>query len=364
MEDAHPAVLPVSEHPLFQAHPALRGSIPHRALGTFPTPVERASDLGNRLGIASLWVKRDDWSGTQYGGGKVRKLEHCLAEAIEKRARVVVTFGGVGSNHAVATAIYAKQLGLHAVLVLLPEPADERVREHLLAMIHFGAEIRVAPKRGGAEAIARRIERDRAEPVHVIPAGGSSVLGNIGFVNAAFELAEQVRRGEMPEPDVVYMAMGTMGSVVGLAIGLRAAGLATRVVAVRASSPGTSSESRMMAMAGETEGHLRRLDPSFPEVGIRSGDISIDARQLGAGYGQSTRKGGSAIAMGRDHAGIELEPVYTGKALAALIEEAPSLSRKVVLFWHSHNARKLVLGAADPASLPPELHGYFGGTRR
>jgi D-cysteine desulfhydrase len=304
-------------------------------------------------------VKRDDLAGEVYGGGKVRKLEFLLGEAVRVGAGEVITSGGVGSNHAVATAIYAAQLGMRAVLVLLPEPADDRVREHLLADLRFGAEVRLAPEAGRSAAIARRLTGGR-EP-YVIAAGGSSSLGNLGFVNAAFELKDQIDRGEMPEPSVVYVAMGTMGTAVGLALGLRAAGLGTRVVAVRASSPGTSSEARMLAMAAETEAHLRGLTPSFPPIGLRSGDVTIVARQLGAGYGRATRKGLRAIEIAREHAGLELEHVYTGKALAALAEDAPGLSREVVLFWNTHNSRRLDVRGLDPREVPAALRGYFAG---
>jgi D-cysteine desulfhydrase len=348
-----------AERPLFRTHPALREKVPWVPLGTFPTPVERAVDLGARLGIGSLWVKRDDLSGEIHGGGKVRKLELLLGEARSTGAGTVLTFGGVGSNHAVATAIYAAQLGMHAVLMLLPEPADDRVRRNLLADLAAGAELRLAHGRAQSELMSQRATAGRDAGAYVIAAGGSSPLGNVGFVNAAFELKDQIDRGEMPAPDVIYLAMGTMGAAVGLAMGLRAAGLETRVTAVRASSPGTSSEARMLAMAAETEAYLRGFDPSLPRLGLRSGDITIAAGYLGAGYGRATEKARSAIRLAREQARLDLEEVYTGKALAALIGDAPRLSDKVVLFWNTHNSRELPLRGADPRDLPAELRGYL-----
>ena len=358
-EGAPPDRAPV---PLLRAHPALRQTLPFVRLGLLPTPVEHAVALGQHLGIGSLWVKRDDLSGEAYGGGKVRKLEFLLGEASHVNARTVVTFGGVGSNHAVATAIYAGQLGMHAVLFLLPEPADDYVRQHLLADLGAGAELRLAHGRAQSEVMARRLIRRTADPYIVAP-GGSSPLGNVGFVNAALELADQIAGGEMPEPDVIYMAMGTMGSVIGLALGLRAAGLKSRVVAVRASSPGTSSEARMLAMAAETEAYLRDLDPSFPQLGPWSGVVTIAGGYLGAGYGRATMKARNAIEIARDLARLELEHVYTGKALAALIDDAPRLSNKVVLFWNTHNSREIRRQAVDPRNMPAEFRGYFVGWR-
>jgi D-cysteine desulfhydrase len=353
----HPSI----ERPLLRTHPALRELLPWVSLGTFPTPLEHAVDLGRHLGVRSLWVKRDDLSGQVHGGGKVRKLELLLGAARSAGARTVVTFGGVGSNHAVATAIYASQLGMHALLVLLPEPADERVRRNLRADLAAGAEVRLAHGHTPSALTARRDASGEPPPSYTIAAGGTSPLGNVGFVNAAFELAEQIARGEMPEPDVVYLAMGTMGAAVGLAVGLRAAGLGSRVVAVRASSPGTSSAARMRALETETEAYLHALDPSFHPLGPTRSDVVVAGGYLGAGYGRATEKGRRAMGLAHDLAGLDLEHVYTGKALAALVDDAPRLADKVVLFWNTHNSRPLPLGDAAPRDLPAELRGYLVG---
>jgi D-cysteine desulfhydrase len=341
----------------------LRERLPWVSLGTLPTPIEQATGLGQHLGIRSLWVKRDDLSGEAYGGGKVRKLELLLGEAKRTRAQTVITFGGVGSNHAVATAIYAAQLGMRAVLALLPEPPDERVRTNLLADLAAGAELHLSSGRDPLRITAWRARANEHGALYAIAAGGSSPLGNVGFVNAAFELKDQIDRGEMPEPDDIYLAMGTMGAAVGLAIGLRAAGLGTRVVAVRASSPETSSERRLLAMAAETAGYLRGLDASLAALDSAASNIAVADGYLGAGYGRPTAKARAAIRLARDLAGLDLEHVYTGKALAALIDRAPRSSNRVVLFWNTHNSREMALQNADPRDLPAAFRGYFAGWR-
>src|SRR5262249_30467592 len=116
--------------------------------------------LGQHLGIRSLWVKRDDLSGEAYGGGKVRKLELLLGDARRAGARTVITSGGVGSNHAVATAIYATRLGMRVVLALLPEPPDDRVRQNLLADLAAGAELHLARGREPGRLTAPRATAD------------------------------------------------------------------------------------------------------------------------------------------------------------------------------------------------------------
>jgi D-cysteine desulfhydrase len=356
------AIAPPHVPPLLRAFPALAARLPRVPLGLLPTPVERAARLGRRAGIEALLVKRDDLSGAAYGGGKTRKLELLLGEAREAGARAVVTFGGAGSNQAVATALYAAELGLRAILLLAPQPGGEHLRQNLLAALRAGAEIRLVSSVAEAEAEARRMARRApAAAPHVIPAGGSSPLGNLAFVNAAFELADQIAAGEAPAPDRIYVAMGTMGSAAGLAIGLRALGLAARVVAVRCSGAGTSSEPALLAAAAATVAYARRLDPSFPDVRLRRGDVLLDDRHLGAGYARATAAGLRAIAMAREEEGWTLEPTYTGKALAALLGDARALAGKVALFWHTHSARPLDVEGADPRSLPAGLQVYFAG---
>lgn len=352
--------------PLFEAHPRLGQAIARARLGLFPTPVDHAAALGQRLGIGALFVKRDDLSGALYGGGKTRKLELFFGEAERRGHGAVITFGGAGSHHAVATAIYANALGMKAILMLLPQPTDALVREALLAEVRCGATIRVAAGLERAERAARRAliaEGDRREP-YVIPVGGSSPLGNVAFVNAAFELRRDVERGLLPEPDVVYLAMGTMGSAAGLALGFAALGMKTRVVAVRASSPGTSSAARLQAMLSATSAYLRAIDPSFPEVDVARCAVTIAGGQLGRGYALPTREGLAAIEVARAAAGLSLEPTYTGKALAALIADAPTLARQVVLFWNTQSSRALDVGDGDTRAVPPDFQGYFASRTR
>jgi D-cysteine desulfhydrase len=346
--------LAATDFPLFDAFPALARALPRARFGLFPTPVDHAVALGDHLGLGALYIKRDDVSGLRYGGGKIRKLELYLGDALQTGHTTVLTSGAAGSNQAVATAACASELGLKAILLLLPQPADDRVRRSLLTDAHFGATLRLARRDGEVESAARRMA-----DAYVIPAGGSSSIGNAAFVNAAFELKRDIDRGALPEPDVVYLAMGTMGSAAGLAIGLAALGLKTRVAAVRASSPGTSSEARLRSMLADTVAYLRDRDPSFPAIDPADHRIAIIGNQLGAGYARSTRKGLLAIDLARELAGLSLEPTYTGKALAALVDDAPSLARKVVLFWNSHNSRAIDTRGTSARDLPAELRGYF-----
>ncbi|MDC0740286.1 1-aminocyclopropane-1-carboxylate deaminase/D-cysteine desulfhydrase [Polyangium mundeleinium] len=343
--------------PLFRAHPGLAPHLPRLPLGLLPTPVARAAKLGEKAALAGLYVKRDDLAGAAYGGGKTRKLEFFLADARAKGAREIVTFGAFGSNQAVATALYGAAQGFAVTLLLAPQTPSAYVRTNLRAARRAGATIRVVT--GGvaeAEALAKRAAK-AAQGVapYLVPPGGSSPLGNLAFVNAGFELAEQVGAGHCPLPDCVYLAMGTMGSAVGLALGLELSGLRTEVVAVRTSSPETSSEARFFAMARETVAFARSLDPTFPDVRLGRARVRFSTNHLGAGYGAPTRKGERAITLAAETEGMALEPTYTGKTLAALLDDATRLAGKVVLFWNSQNSRPLVTEGVKPEDFPPIL---------
>jgi D-cysteine desulfhydrase len=350
---------PSVERPLLRRHPALRERLGHIRLGDLPTPVEPLEALGAHLGAGVLWVKRDDRSGRVYGGGKTRKLEWLLGAAAAAGARTVVTSGGAGSNHVVATALHAGEHGMRSVLLLLPQPTSAEVRHNLLLARRFGGELRSMP---GRDAIARAERELSAGGAYVIPVGGSSPVGNIGYVDAALELEQQVAAGSMPEPDVLYIALGTMGAAAGLAVGLGATRLRTRVVAVRASSPETSSERRLRSMMDATLAHLRDLDRTFDAPGYDPARVTIAGGQLGRGYALPTAAGRAAMHAAHAHAGLQLELTYTAKTVAEIAARAPRHQREVLLFWHTHNSREVDLGAIDRTDLPAELQGYFAGT--
>ncbi len=291
----------------------------------------------------------------------MRKLEILLAQALAAGARSVTTFGGVGSHHTLATALYAAHLGLHAIVHLAPQPPLPEIRESLLATRRAGAELVFVRGVADAEAKAKRLyRRDPGKAPFVIATGGTSPLANLSFVNAAFELAEQIDKGQMPTPDFLYIAMGTMGSAVGLAIGLKAAGLPTRLVAVRASSAEISSEVHFRALAKATVAHTRRLDPSFPDIHLGPGDFRVVSNQLGKGYARPTPEGARAMALALATEELAFEPTYTAKAMAALLGDAALLRDKVVLFWNTHNARPLVSEGVEARSLPKEFWPYLG----
>ncbi len=335
---------------LFRAFPKLEATIARTPLGSFPTPVEHAARLGQRIGVSALYVKRDEDTSPLYGGGKVRKLELFFGDAIARGKRSVVTFGGAGSNQAVATAVLGKSLGLDVTVCLAPQPPGETVRRNLLAVAGTGATIRPFASVSSAE---RAVQDHHDEGTYVIPMGGTSPLGNLSFVSAGLELAEQIASKLLPKPDAIYVALGSGGSVLGVAIGLALSGIDSEVIGVRASNPTTVTEATLARMLGETALFARSLGLVLPDR-LEKLRLRIDGREVGRGYGYATSAGESARAMARETEGYELEPVYGAKAFAALVRDAPG--DQPILFWSSASRPPEV----DPLAIdhvPRELRG-------
>jgi len=360
--------------PLFEQYPQLGEKLPHVSLGEFPTPVQRLTRLGAELSVEHLYVKRDDLSGRLYGGNKPRKLEFILGDAIRSGAKGVMTFGGAGSNHSLATAIYSQQVGLKSISLLVPQPNARYVCDNLLLSHRCGAELHSC----GVESesiinkpmvylsaiyhlIRCRLKNGRSP--YLVPPGGSSLLGITGFVNAAFELKRQIADGETREPHCIYVACGTMGTTAGLLLGLRAAKLDTRVVSVRVTSEKFVNTRALIRLIGRANSLLHSLDPSFPVFEFSPEDIDIRHDCFGKRYALFTEEAMEAVSLMRECEGIKLDGTYTGKALAAMIRDAQNriLRGKSVLFWNTLNSRSHPESTADLdyRNLPRRFHRYF-----
>lgn len=353
--------------PLFAHFSGLAAAVPHTPLAIRPTPVERAVSLGEALGIERLYIKRDDLSGAAYGGNKVRKLEFLLRNALRRSAKTVLTFGGAGSNHALATAIYAKQLGLSCISILAPQPNAHSVRRNLLMNLRVGAELHHCSGSQSAGEIVRRemFRRRMREGVfpEVIPPGGSSPMGIFGFVDAAFELRDQIEAGDLPEPDCIYAACGTMGTVIGLALGLAAAGLRSKLIAVRVTDPPYTDLDKGRKLFVTANALLRAADASFPERSFPEEAFVLRHEFKGERYGLYTAESVRAVQLVHDLAGLKIEGTYTGKAFAAIMADAATgtLSGKTVLFWNTYTGRDFSaeIAGLDYHALPEPFHMYF-----
>ncbi len=354
-----------SEPALFRRFPALRERLVRYPLTDLPTPITRLSLP--EFGSQGLFVKRDDRSCPLYGGNKPRKLEFLIGHALQLGSRRLVTSGGLGTHHGLATAILGREAGLETSLVLIYQPVTEDVRRSLELCAAWGAELVYGRNlAGGVLQSARVLARSaaRGERPYLVWAGGSSARGNVGFVAAGLELAEQVNAGEIPEPSEVWAAVGSGGTLAGLALGLKLAGLATRVRGVVVTDILTPSPRSLTRSARSTLRLLRSVDATVPRVEIGPEDFALDSSQLGAGYGASTQAGDSALALAAKHE-ILLDPTYTAKCMAALCARVrqDGLPDGPVLFWNTFNSREVLSRApADPvrASLSPRLRRLVG----
>lgn len=353
---------------LFSRFPRLRGRVPWLELGNFPTPVERMAKLGERLGCDNLWVKRDDVSGAPYGGNKVRKLEFTLAEAKAKHMDLVITFGAAGSNHVLATTIYARQLGLRTIGVLGPQPVQEYLRRNLLAdcaqgcLIKYTESMNLMPLTG-AGALVRQWVRDGKRP-YLLWVGGSNTVGVLGYVEAALEIAEQVRAGQMPAPEYIFVPVGSAGTFAGICLGVKLAGLAAIPVGVRVAQAEFANERVTAIMANRALRYLRKLDPSVPDFKIDKREIYVLHDYCGVEYARYTVKGVEAVAMAKDLEGLKIEGTYSGKTMAAFIDfMRPAVRRQTpALFINTYNSRpldSLIAACPGPEALPKPLQRYF-----
>ena len=342
------------ELPLLSRYPRAAARLPRVPLCRLPTPVMRAEKTEREARTGPLYVKRDDQSAELYGGNKPRKLEWILARARSRGASRVLTFGGLGTNHGLATALYAARLGIACDLVLLRQPLTDAVRRRLLQQHAAGAHLFWGGSvlGGVATSLGRWLRHPR---VYTIPPGGSSAHGVLGFVNAGLELAEQIAAGELLEPARLYVACGTGGSAAGLALGLALAGLRTQVVAVLVTDILPPTRSRLQRVARAAFGLLRGAgaENAAPEL-----SLELERSFLGGGYGRATPAGEAARRLAEQLDGLRLDPTYTGKALAALLSRERGRTEPV-LFWNTYAAREPELELPDPSELPRAFQRFF-----
>jgi 1-aminocyclopropane-1-carboxylate deaminase/D-cysteine desulfhydrase-like pyridoxal-dependent ACC family enzyme len=314
----------------------------------------RTAAISDAAGV-SVWCKRDDRTAEPYGGNKVRKLEWLLGDARARGCAAIVTTGALGSHHVLATAVHGGARGFEVHAVLFPQPFHAHVEDQLRADLKAGATLYPARSYGAVAArmawIATRL-RMKGERAYVIGPGGSSPVGALGYVEAGLELAAQIDRGEAPEPDAIYVAAGSGGTAAGLSIGLAAAGIVTRLVAVRVTDRIGINRTVLGQLVRRTVSLLRRADSRFPDVRREAlASLAIDATQLGPGYGAGTpeAEAASRIAAGDD---LGLDPTYTSKALAALLADAHAGRVSRPLFWQTLSSASMVPLVADAPPAP------------
>ncbi|HYB99883.1 MAG TPA: pyridoxal-phosphate dependent enzyme [Candidatus Limnocylindrales bacterium] len=353
--------------PFFRRHPALASHFALAELAQLPTPLRRMDALAARLSLSDLYLKDDGCSSRIYGGNKVRKLELLLGLARADGAREVLTFGYAGSNHAAATAVHAAALGMRGISMLMPQENAAYLRTNLLVSAAVGAELHeydgiAGVAAGAAWQLVRHRMLTGVSPFRIAP-GGSSALGTVGFVASAFELVEQMESMALPPPAAVYVPAGSMGSAVGLALGLALLAVPTRVHAVRVTDSRFVNERRARALWTATVRLLRAGDSSVGAAAFDPQRLQIRDGFFGGVYAKATDEGTEAAMLAERLEALRLDVSYTSKTMACLISDARhGLVREgPVVFWNTYNSVDLapLAAKANVGDLPPRLRRYF-----
>jgi D-cysteine desulfhydrase len=211
------------------------------------------------------------------------------------------------------------------------------------------------------KTVVSSITDDESSPPYRIPAGGSSPVGSIGFVNAGFELAAQIQNRELPMPDALFVTFGTMGTVAGLTLGLKAAGISCKVHAIRVVPDYVGSFEKCMQLIEQTNKLLHDHDQSFPILSITPNDLTVYGNYFGNGYGIPTRQGEAFINTIRNTDNIHLDSTYTGKCGAAFYDYISTEKNTTVLLWNTKNAHQdpTLRSTINYHDLPAPFHKYF-----
>ncbi len=316
----------------------LTDHLPRIPLGFFPTPLEEMPRLSRALGGPRLFIKRDDQTGLASGGNKTRKLEFSVAEALSQGADSLITVGGVQSNHCRQTAAAAARCGLRCVVVLRGQAPSawngNLLLDHLLgARVVFSGD---RTREAVAEEVAKAEQAAGFRP-YLIPVGASNEVGAAGFVAALEELDGQLKAQGLHADRVVF-ASSSFGTQAGLCVGAKAIGFRGQLAAIAIDCPRQELQAGVAAIAGPT---FRRLG-----LGLTLAPEEVVAYDgyLGAGYAIMGEPEAEAISLVARTEGILLDPVYTGRAMAGLIDlirKGEFGKAETIVFWHTGGSAAL-----------------------
>ena len=290
--------------------------IPRVNLVNLPTPLQAMPRLSKILNGPRLWVKRDDCTGLAFGGNKERKMEFAMADALSKCADMVITTGPIQSNHARATAAAAKKLGLEAILVLRGKKPKNYGGNILLDYL-LGADIKFVQvgsqeSRFIMEEIAEKVKKEGHIP-YIILGGASYPIGAVAYVNAMAELLKQAKDMGI-EVNYLVHAAGSGGTQAGLVLGNKILKTRVKILGICVEPDGNHLAKKTIEIAN---GAAKILES---EETVNLNDVVLIEDYIGQGYGILTKEVAEAIRLVAQTEGIFLDPVYTGKAMAGLID--------------------------------------------
>lgn len=328
----------------------LRDELPRLPLAHLPTPLDEMPNLTQRLKGPRLLIKRDDQTGLATGGNKTRKLEYLMADALAQGADTMVTMGAAQSNHARQTAAAAAKLGLRAVLLLRGEEPPQRTGNLLLDSL-LGAEVKwlgdTHPGRFDLEPIMEEL-RERGLKPYLIPYGASNEIGVLGYIQAMKELLEQLEETGK-KADHVVLASSSGGTQVGLMLGAKIYAYAGEIIGISVDLPREELLSNLVSLAQATAARW-----GF-DLFLDRDDFLVYDDYLGEGYGVLGPPEVEAIKLAARTEGILLDPVYTGRAMAGLldlIQKGTFQPEETVIFWHTGGTSAL-FAYAQELSRPP-----------
>ncbi len=294
-----------------------------------PTPIEELPRLSERLGGPRLFVKRDDQTGLAFGGNKTRKLEFLVADALQQGARTLVTGGAIQSNHCRQTAAAAARHGMGCILILTGDKPDSPTGNFLLDQF-FGAKIVMVGDRSVRDQVLQdSFDGAAAEGMqpYLLPYGGSSPVGALGY---AFAMQEFMQQGV--HADWIVFGTSSGGTHAGLVLGQRLHGYQGKILGISIDEPQAWLRSHVSALATQASGLCGR------RIEFAAGDVQATDAYCQAGYGVLTEAEREAITLFARTEGLLLDPVYTGRAAAGLIDlirTGQIAKHETVLFWHT-----------------------------
>lgn len=322
-----------------------------------PTAITLAERVSRAVG-REVWVKHDNATHPRYGGNKVRKLEHLLADAKAEGATDLLTAGAAGSHHVLATAVHGAAAGFRVEAVVTPRPRAEHAVATLRATLAQGATLH--PTSNAADALVQALTRAtvlraQGRSVYVIRPGGSSPRGALGYVEAMAEAGEQLRALGISPVDAMVTPLGSGGTLAGMMAGARLHRVETALVGVRVAGRWMAPRAAIANLAESTLALALGEGTDVPKS-FRRSEVHALEDQVGDGYGHPTDAAREALALFAED-GVALDLTYTAKAAAGLIALARKDSaRKRYLFWNTLSSSPLGGLMQDPTTpLPPEL---------
>ncbi|MHA1232081.1 MAG: 1-aminocyclopropane-1-carboxylate deaminase/D-cysteine desulfhydrase [Candidatus Helarchaeota archaeon] len=334
-----------SKNYVFEEYPELKESIPWVPLLDNPTPITKLEKVGEECKIPELYMKRDDLTTEIYGGNKPRKLEYTFGKIFSEGYENVLTIGGLGSNHCLATAIFAKKQynkvkDVNVKLLLMKQPLTKDVQKKLLMFKSLGCELKYC---SGLFGMLVNYSFKKYKNTYKLWAGGTNDVTNLGYVNAAFELREQIDNGELPKPDIIFVTLGSVGTMAGLDVGLNLVGLSDiELIGVKVAMNvlwiGCTAYSEHTS-AQKTLKLIQKYTGKAKNVKLKKRKVLTN--YMGKEYGDVTKDGKEAVELVQRLENIKLDTTYTGKTFAGLLDytKKNNLNDKTILFWNTYNSR-------------------------